>query len=303
MWTMSAANRNCSGSWSEYVTELSCSSTKSDWVVSVRVCVCALSHFYFFFTSIFRMAIVWQIRSKCYDRHIDTFCLCSISDFMFQLLLFPVNGCALLNATLSTMARTETNLMAAGIVASNSQWHKNIYNSSIELEMLSQQWRLPAPSHSVAQFSIHTSILWCRITNGRWWMCASGSSYATEWPPLDTPLVSKWPLRFCNDLHGQKFCIFRLCLQRVKLNFFYSLDFFFLIWENHIFNFISVNSIFFFLIFLFVLPNFNFKCVSFLNSISATVEWEKKKKTKNEQRNFVFVSQILHFQHSGGSEK
>lgn len=45
-------------------------------------------------------------------------------------------------------------------------------------------------------------------------MCASGSSYATECPPLDMPLVSKWPLRFGNDLQGQKFCIFRLCLER-----------------------------------------------------------------------------------------
>lgn len=61
-------------------------------------------------------------------------------------------------------------------------------------------------------FSKITSILWCR-TNGWWCRCASGSSYATEWPP-ETPLESKWPLRFGNDLHGQKLGIFLLCLQK-----------------------------------------------------------------------------------------
>lgn len=61
-------------------------------------------------------------------------------------------------------------------------------------------------------FSTITSILWCR-TNGWWCRCASGSSYATEWPPVETPLVSKCPFRFGNDLHGQKFGIFLLCLQ------------------------------------------------------------------------------------------
>lgn len=78
--------------------------------------------------------------------------------------------------------------------------------------------------------TILTSILWCRITNGRWCpICASGSSYVTECPPVPgrpPPLASKWcPPRFCNDLHGQKFWTFRLFLQKrgknkklVKLN-------------------------------------------------------------------------------------
>lgn len=114
----------------------------------------------------------------------------------------------------SSMRGNEFN--ATGIVASNSRWQKLDSLSLSENRKTRRKREISTKCHNKWRWlhiQIHTSMLWCRITNGRWWMCASGSSYATEWPPLDTPLVSKWPLRFCNDLHGQKFCIFRLCLQ------------------------------------------------------------------------------------------
>lgn len=112
--------------------------------------------------------------------------------------------------------REETNLMrpeSSHRIFGHKQNSKFLFTMTMTVTM-TEDWQ-----NVTTMAFIHTSILWCRITNGRWWICASGSSYATEWPPLDTPLVSKWPLRFCSDLHGQKFCIFRLCLQVEKKNF------------------------------------------------------------------------------------